>query len=114
MKYFSVEEFRIPFELVEIKHGTYMNWLKVKSVYIPYDIEIIRERAFEGCICIEEINASDSFGLRLIEANAFKDCRKLTKISFNSSLKDIKIHPTIFDGCESLKVIECSEVISEK
>ena len=97
---------------------------QLTKVFLPKNVETIRNRAFEGCSSLRFINIPDrvcfineytfngctsleSIGLPssviAIGCGAFKDCRSLEYITMPSSLK--KIGKRTFDGCVNLKRI---------
>lgn len=72
------------------------------SIVLPDTIEVIGEKAFKECVCLEKIVFSDS--LERIDKYAFYECTSLKEIDFPQSLKDIC--EFAFSDCESLEKVE--------
>lgn len=96
---------------------------KVKIIKLGKNIETIEKSAFENCselelvYCaktkeddskkdspIENIEILDSSDFT-IQANAFKNCEKLTTVIFPKITKKLIIEKNAFVGCESLRTV---------
>lgn len=66
--------------------------------------EVIKQDQFSNRQDIEEIIFTDVIR---VEPNAFKDCRSLSRITFNSdNTKNIVIESGAFTNCDNLKIID--------
>lgn len=63
---------------------------KVKSITLPDSLEIIDENAFDGCVNLESVYASENCNLNKIAANAFKDCKNLKSMVIPSNVETIE------------------------
>ena len=82
----DIESFNIPHYITEIKTRAFYR-TKLKEIYIPSNIKIIGEGAFESCKYLINVNIAE--GLQDINSVAFYDCYKLEKIILPKSLKSI-------------------------
>ena len=80
----DIESFNIPHYITEIKTRAFYR-TKLKEIYIPSNIKIIGERAFESCNYLINVNIAE--GLQDINSVAFYDCYKLEKVILPKSLK---------------------------
>lgn len=79
-----------------------------KTSVIPDGVEVIAERAFEGCLGLKEIVLPSS--VREIGNHAFERCEKLTRITLNKGLTEIGA--CAFLECESLKHISIPDGVT--
>ena len=89
----SLTEVSLPNSLPEIGCGVFRDCGLVR-VDFPKNIYAIKERAFEGCTLLEQVNLNE--GLYSIERNAFCGCTALKQIHFPSTVTSIAIWA--FDG----------------
>ena len=101
---------------------------KSSDIIIPESIEIIGERAFEGCVNVNSITMSDhvttlapgafegcenlkkitlSSNIDSIGSNAFRECKTLESFDFPENITNISDH--IFYGCTGLKSVTMSD-----
>ena len=112
---FLINIYTIPESEKEITRRMFYNCRTIKQINIDADIDIVRESTFENCECLQEINFKTSNKrLKEIRANAFKNCESLTSITFPSTITQLKIHPTAFDGCSNIKTLNCSNQIKRQ
>jgi len=68
-----------------------------ETIDLPNSLERIDARAFEGC---EFLKTLDTKNVKIINLQAFGDCKKLKEINFNSKLEEIEEYA--FCDCNSL------------
>lgn len=80
--------------------GVYEN--SVTSIEIPFGIQIVGERAFEGCWLLREVVLPQT--VKQIKSRAFKGCKYLRSINLPALLTEIE--QASFEECEFLKTID--------
>ncbi len=75
---------------------------RMKSIFIPNNIEKIEENAFEYCKNLCEINFSDESKLKSIGGDAFKSCKNLRTIVIPASVEHIDDYA--FMSCEKTTI----------
>lgn len=125
----SLEQVVITDGYTEIGKAAFSDCSNLKQIILPYSINSIGEDAFSNCSCLDTLNIPEStflIGSYALSATAikefkfpisvftagkglFKDCRKLSKVIFNSSQTEIP--DEMFWGCENLKHIKIPENI---
>ena len=81
--------------------------LKLTSVKLPKDLEVLGDYAFNGCSKLESVDASATAALN-IGARAFENCPKL--IEFVSPGKISKVGNYAFKDCDKLEEIELNDI----
>ena len=81
--------------------------LKLTSVKLPKDLEVLGDYAFNGCSKLESVDASATAALN-IGARAFENCPKL--IEFVSPRKISKVGNYAFKDCDKLEEIELNDI----
>lgn len=81
--------------------------LKLTSVKLPKDLEILGDYAFNGCSKLESVDASATAALN-IGARAFENCPKLTE--FVSPEKISEVGNYAFKDCNKLEEIELNDI----
>ena len=81
--------------------------LKLTSVKLPKDLEILGDYAFNGCSKLESVDASATATLN-IGARAFENCPKLTE--FVSPEKISEVGNYAFKDCDKLEEIELNDI----
>ena len=76
-------------------------------VDIPFGIEVIGERAFEGCWLLREVILPES--VKQINRYAFRKCKYLSKINIPEHIT--KVGYGTFDGCEFLESIDIPQTV---
>ena len=79
----------------------------ITSIEIPFGIEIIGERAFDGCWLLREVVLPES--VKQIERWAFSRCKYLRKINLPMQLTEIE--QGSFDKCEFLESIDIPKTV---
>lgn len=97
---YNLEEVVLPQSMTRINYGTFCNCRSLSKINFPSSLNKIESDAFADT-ALEEVNLSN---VTEIGARAFKDCKELKHVVFNSSLKEIK--DETFDGCHSLQDIK--------
>ncbi len=83
-------------------------WSGVKYVVMSDEITSIGSHVFEGCINMEQITIPK--GVTIIEKCAFKDCEKLSSVSLNAALKEIRAEA--FSGT-ALKAVDVPSSVTK-
>ncbi len=90
--------------------SNYADWFKDMTNLTEVNLSkmsYVASGMFDGCVNLEKLYAPE---IRNIEANAFRNCAKLTAVG--SDAIDGKIGASAFEGCTLLKDIDLSNVTS--
>ena len=82
----------------------------ILSIEIPFGIEVIGERAFEGCILLREVTLPDS--VKYIKSRAFNKCKYLSKIELPEHL--LEIDDFAFSNCEFLGPLDIPHSVQKR
>ncbi len=96
----KLEKINLPMGVKEIKKDTFSQCFSLKEIKLSGTVTLIGKNAFFSCSSIEKINLS---GVTTVEFSAFRNCKKLTSVTFSQSLETIG--ESAFFGCTSLKEI---------
>lgn len=115
----------------ELGNGAFYGCKGLKEIRLPYFLEVIGEQAFSQAANLEVFDLSRNPGfLKTIKSQAFSFCPKLKQIDLSgqgvtilenfvfyncSALEEVRLgnivsemKQRVFQGCENLKVIDCS------
>ncbi len=117
----NLEEIILPNSIKTLNKQLFLKCKKLKSIILPENLESLPNECFKGCINLD-INLNENIktlGDRTFEdchhlsnypknvttfgKNCFRNCRKLTKITLNSEVKELP--DGMFDGCINLSKI---------
>ena len=84
--YSESRNIRLPGGLKEIAKGAFWWCRAMRSIDLPWSLEVIGETAFEGCT-LESINIPGS--VRTIGKRAFANCPVLASVQFNGGVESI-------------------------
>ncbi len=96
----KLEKINIPMGVKEIKKDTFSQCFSLKEIKLSGTVTLIGGNAFFSCTALEKINLS---GVTTIEFSAFRNCKKLSGVTFSDSLE--VIGEGAFFGCASLKEV---------
>ena len=96
--YSESRNIRLPGGLKEIAKGAFWWCRAMRSIDLPWSLEVIGETAFEGCT-LESINIPGS--VRTIGKRAFANCPVLASVQFNGGVESIG--ENAFSGCAELE-----------
>jgi hypothetical protein len=91
--------------VIEIGEGSFMNYDKISSVYIPDTVLKINRYAFSGCFLLTNIFFGNN--IRSIEKEAFSHCHNMASIDLPKSIN--RIGNDAFRSCSELKEIKIVE-----
>ncbi len=83
----------------EVAEGAFAGCARLASVRLPDTVEVIGDKAFEGCSGIKEMTIPR--GTVSVRGGAFSGCSGLEAVKMPDSPKRVGRHA--FDGCSSLK-----------
>lgn len=76
---------------------------KLESIYIPKNVKIIGDAAFEYCYALNEISFESNSSLERIGYNAFRNCGALVEITIPKSVKIIGSYA--FYRCQNINAV---------
>lgn len=91
----------IPKSITTIIAGAFKNYRRLKSVTLPFTLEVIGSESFYGCNNLAEVTIPDN--VMRIDESAFAVCTKLEKVTIGKNVKYIDDYA--FAGCEQLTSI---------
>ena len=98
----EINEIIIPNGLKSIGGNSFAGW-GFETITIPSSVELIRERAFQGCPNLEKIEVAKGNNKISMEVFAFSFCPNLENLSIYSN--DAIIFSHAFINCENLKTV---------
>lgn len=91
-----------------ISDYAFYNCQALTSFTVPINVRKIFDSAFEGCTGLTTIDLcgqGSNVGLNELGFRVFKDCSRLTSLTFPAMLTDSRIHLNNFTGCRGLDFI---------
>lgn len=96
----SLEHVVLPEKLEYLCPGAFGGCTNLKSIFIPDNITIIGERAFENSGLTEFLGGN---GIETIAYGVFSDCKSLETVNLGPKMKSIMYNA--FYGCDKIKTI---------
>jgi len=94
----SITEIIIPEGITSVPSYIFSNARSLEKIIIPDSVTVIGEKAFWGCVALEEADFGN--GLERIDQYAFYDCSSLTSVTLPESLTSLA--NCVFEKCTSL------------
>ena len=91
----------IPYGILSIGKCAFEYCSKITTITIPKGLQIIEDRAFDGCLGLTSINIPDS--VTTIGNYAFSYCQKLSSITIPEKVE--RINKCVFSDCISLSSV---------
>lgn len=104
----SIEEIEIPPSITFLERNVFAGCDELKHVTIPSTVTVIEQSAFEGCSKL----MTAEIGGGKINANAFKDCTRMTAATLGSNVRS-NIESRAFYNCSSLKSITVPDGVTK-
>lgn len=92
-------------ELTQIGIGAFYSCVRLERVYFPSCLDGLCSTAFMGCKSIKEIDLGGT-ELRVLRGNCFTDCTSLKRVILPSTLQSDCMGTEIFDGCSGLEEVK--------
>lgn len=100
----SIENYTIP-EGVKMIADNAFEKTKLKSVVFPKSLRLIGANAFGNCSKLSKVQLNS--GIKRIGSSAFQNCKSLSSFKMPNSVEDIGFG--VFEGCSSLSEIKLSD-----
>lgn len=91
----DLEKVSLPKSLHHIGRHAFMDCRKLNDVNLPRDVDVVRERCFEGCVSLSKVTLSST--LFTIHRHAFRST-SVREISLPDSIQSIA-HDAFDEGC---------------
>lgn len=107
--YFSFDEFRFFTGIGEIPNNQFKNWIQLKSISLPINVQSIGWAAFYGCSSLVSLVIPDN--VSSIDCYSFYGCSHLVSITLPSNIT--RIRQSSFENCVSLTKIMIPEGVTK-
>ena len=100
-----IKEIELPSCLTAISPSAFKGCEQLKSVFIPKNVEYIRNFAFQNCSQLETVIIEEGSKLTSINDLSFSGCNNLQKIVIPSGVTYIGFES--FSNCNNMTMVEC-------